>query len=486
MKNSLIYKLTLLVFAVTFVTSCVQDDDFETPDLQVVQPVLESDPITLGALYSLFDQAARDEANDLGVDPNDEDVLNEIKADLQVTFEEGTTYVEGYVISSDEGGNFFEELILQDAPSNPTTGIKVLIDVSPLSTTYELGRKVYVRLDGLSIGLSNGVFTVGVKNTNNLDKIAESLLTETLLRSAEVATLEPLPITIADFAADKTNLYISLADMQFNRNEVLGENAKTFAAESGDQFDGERFLESCESGASAIFSTSTFADFKAVLLPKGRGTFNGILTYNFFGDIFNLVVNEPGDFDFNNEERCDPDVFGCTGASGGGAEFYSENFEAFNAIEDYVDAGWTNANVVTSNGEVWEIGNFSNNNYAQISGFSSNEDDIQTWLVTPAINMDNTTGEEFLFDLQVNFDNGTILSVLVSDDFTGDPTTATWNLLDASIPTGPEGGFGDFETIGPINVSCVDGNVNFAFRYLGSDPNATTRYHVDNVRLTGN
>jgi len=141
---------------------------------------------------------------------------------------------------------------------------------------------------------------------------------------------------------------------------------------------------------------------------------------------------------------------------------------------------------VSGGNEVWEIGNFDNNNYAQVSGFNSGEDVIDTWLVTPAIDMDTTTEEELTFNIQAAFDNGTILSVLVSTDFTGDVTTATWNLLDASIPTGPESGFGDFFPSGPVNVSCVDGMAYIAFRYQGSDPTATTRYHIDDIVITGN
>ena len=43
-----------------------------------------------------------------------------------------------------------------------------------------------------------------------------------------------------------------------------------------------------------------------------------------------------------------------------------------------------------------------------------------------------------------------------------------------------------FEPVGPVNISCVDGNAVIGFFYEGSDPSATTRYHVDNVVVTGN
>jgi len=62
---------------------------------------------------------------------------------------------------------------------------------------------------------------------------------------------------------------------------------------------------------------------------------------------------------------------------------------------------------------------------------------------------------------------------------------ADWTLLDAIIPTGPSGGFGDFMEVGPINISCLEGMMHFGFFYQGSDPSATTRYHLDDFEVTG-
>ena len=106
--------------------------------------------------------------------------------------------------------------------------------------------------------------------------------------------------------------------------------------------------------------------------------------------------------------------------------------------------------------------------------------------MTPAIDLDSTTGEELSFDIESAFDTGTILSVYISTDYAGDPTTATWQILDADVPVGPSSGFGGFESVGPINISCVDGTAVIGFFYEGSDPSATTRYHLDNVIVTGN
>ncbi len=461
MKTIKYFKLIVLILATSFAVSCVQDDDYDVPNLEVDEPELHGSEITIGTLRQLLS--------------NNEDNLLIIEEDL---------YITGYVISNDEFGNFFEELILQDNFANPTTGVKVLIDVNPLYIYYEFGRKTHVQLQGLSIGLDSGVLTIGVGSGNSLEKMGLTQMEDFVKRGVEVKEITPLSLNISDFDADKTNLYLRLTDVQFKRNEVLGEGHKTYSAEEGDEFDGERTLESCTTQSSVIFSTSTYADFSAVLLPQERGNLDGILTFNYYGEDFNIVVNSPANINFDNENRCDPDFFFCTTESGGGDAFYSENFEALESIEDYVDAGWTNFNVSGGN-TVWEIGNYDNSNYAQITGYNSGENDIDVWLVTPSINMDNTSEEELLFDIQSSYDNGTVLSVLISIDFTGDVTTATWEFLDAAIPVGPSGGFGDFEPVGPINISCLDGTINIAFLYEGSDPNDTTRYHIDNIQITG-
>ncbi len=471
MKTFKINKLFILAVVAMVFASCVQDDEFNVPNVDGTALNIPADQIvTINGLRAALEQEIADNGNQT------------------LTFGEefANQYVEGYVISSDEAGNFFEEIVLQDAASNPTTGVKVLIDSNPLFSRYDFGRRVYIKLAGLSVGFDSGVLALGIESAGSIEQIAESQMLNFVLRDATVAEIIPLEMNISDFADDMTNLYVRLTDVQFNRNQALGSDALTYAAEPTDEFDGERILESCNEGTSVVFSTSTFADFKAINLAQGRGSIDGILTYNFFGEVFNLVVNDLNGINLDDENRCDPDVYECNEPSGGGSEIYSQNFEQFNAIEDYVDLGWTNVNVANNTGELWVIGNFSNNNYAQISGFNSSEDVIDTWLITPAIDMSATTGEELSFDLQVNFDNGEILTVWFSNNFTGDPTTADWFQLDADIPTGPSGGFGDFEGVGPINVSCVEGTMHVAFRYQGSDPDATTRYHVDNVTVTGN
>ena len=111
------------------------------------------------------------------------------------------------------------------------------------------------------------------------------------------------------------------------------------------------------------------------------------------------------------------------------------------------------------------------------------------WLVLPGIDLDATINEALEFAIQSNFDQGGLLEVFISNNFTGDVTTTTWSQLDASIPAGPSNSFASsFSNVPAINISCVDGtDVRIAFKYTASDPQGTTtRYHIDNISVTGN
>jgi len=144
MKTIKITQIFTMLVAVVLLVSCVQDDDFSVPALDNEVTGIDGQLVALSTIASLVAQEGG-----------------------PVTFETPGQYVEGYVISSDEAGNFFEEFIIQDSPENPTTAVKVLIDVNPLFTTYDFGRKVFIRLDRLTAGEANGVLTMSLLGVNN-------------------------------------------------------------------------------------------------------------------------------------------------------------------------------------------------------------------------------------------------------------------------------------------------------------------------------
>ena len=70
-------------------------------------------------------------------------------------------FIEGYIISSDAAGNFFSTLYFQNAPINPTEGFQIEIDLRDSHLFYDLGQRVLIKLKGLYLGKSQGVFKLG-------------------------------------------------------------------------------------------------------------------------------------------------------------------------------------------------------------------------------------------------------------------------------------------------------------------------------------
>ena len=68
-----------------------------------------------------------------------------------IEFGVSTDYiVEGYVVSSDLSGNFEKKLVIQDKVENPTAGIKILMDSDAIFEQYEIGDKVFVKLNKIT------------------------------------------------------------------------------------------------------------------------------------------------------------------------------------------------------------------------------------------------------------------------------------------------------------------------------------------------
>ena len=477
MKHSNFHRYIVLFIATTVIVACVADNDFETPDISTVAVDMDGTEITINTLRDLLIQEQNNNENNV------------------LSFSESDQFISGYVISSDAAGNFFEELIVQNSSENPNTGVKVLLDSNPLFTSYEIGRKVFVRLNGLTVGYNSGVLTLGILDGSSIEKIAESQAQEFIVRDTIVTEIIPLSIIRNEFDAEKTNLYVRLEDVQFRSDEVLGQERKTFSAEPTDVFDGERRLVFCSNRRSVIFSTSTFADFKALLLPDGRGTMDGILTYNFFGEAFNLVVNDPLDIKFDNSERCDPVNLECGIASvHEGIIIFGDNFESQENNDPIFGNGWTN---VSQEGTVlWEGFDGSSSNppfgeiSAQIGSFNSGDSSTITWLITPEIDFDVVNNASLTFLTSTSFADDSILEVLVSNNWDGtteDVDSFEWAVLSAARIAGTSDPFQEYIPSGIIDLSCIEGIGHIAWRYTGSgDPDFDGTYELDEIEVRSN
>ncbi|MDT0645623.1 DUF5689 domain-containing protein [Zunongwangia sp. F260] len=461
MKRNIYLLLKIAIFSL-LLNSCVKTDDYDLPEIEDILVDFDGSLTSISAVKGSYDPIA----------------------DEIYTFQNTNTYFEGYVVSSDEGGNFYKELVLQDKPENPLDGIVILVDENSLHETFNFGRKVYVKLDGLSLGYNNGLLQVGIQNRGDVVAIPNAMIDEHLIRSEQTAEIVPLKLKITDFRDEYKSLFVQVENVQFNRNLVRDEHIYSFASETIDQYDGERQLESCESGATAVLSTSSFSDFKSLLLPQQSGSIKAVLSRNFYDDFYVLVLNNPQDLNFSGE-RCDPVFMNCGENPTPGSEvLFNEDFTDVNTLTALNSRGWKNLNV-SGGSEKFKPGTRNGNRYFRISAYNTTENPLEAWLVTPGINLDQTSQEVFSADILASFDNATILEIYVTTSFTGNPKTTEWQLLDGKIPVGPSSQNGTVFRNTKIDISCLDGTVNFGFRYLGAAPDKTTTYDVDNVRVTG-
>jgi len=448
MKKFNLNPIAVFLVSLVLLTACVEDDNFDVPtgiSGITEYPNADAQFNSLSVVLGNFGTGNGD----------------------PVTYEEASTtvtekYTEGYVVSSDEGGNFYKQLVIQDAPENPTAAIVVQVDKNPLFTQYEFGRKVYIKLNGLSVGEDNGVIQLGRLEGDQLERIPSTVVVQHVLRSAEVATIVAKEVSISDFNDALESQYIKLNNMQFNSNLVVG-NTTTFASEPNDSFDGERTLESCDTGGSVILSTSTFSDFKGLNLPANRGSIEGVLTRDFFDDFYTIYINSPEAINFDNALRCDP--------------LFEDDFSAGNLNK------WTPFNVTGT--QEWYYNSFGNpSDSATMSGFSGGAQTNEDWLISLPIDLSSVPSAFLTFQTVKRYDGNDIEVFYATDYAGGDPTTdGTWVALSPTLDTNT-GSWSSWTDSGLLDVSAAaGGNLFIAFKYTSTSSSAAT-WEVDNIKIS--
>ena len=470
-------KLLSLLSMLLLITACVDDDAYSIPIPNEPETiVIPSEKITtFSAIQQRYEQAINN-GNVIATIDTDEDL-----------------YLEGYVVSSDAAGNFFEELIIQNKTDNsnpdndPRLGFKININVGSLSDTYEFGRKVYVKLSGLTIGEPNGVLTIGKGESEQLEQIQAFEYRDIIIRTNTVVSITPKVITLVNASKADSNTLIKLENAQLNRFEL----GATFASEAIDEFDGLRTLEHCDSGVSIIMQTSTFADFKSLIVPQGKGDITGVFSRD-FGDDFNVLIpNSAADINFSNTERCDPIELDCGLAETVGTQnLFYQDFETQSNNKPVAILGWTN--YIEAGTEAWEgysstSSNASLGRSARVQPASSGDISNIAWLITPAIALDNYNNVTLQFKTSNSLADSSYLEVLYSLDWDGTEahvTSATWGVLSAAYVVKDTDSFVPWFNSGHVDLSCATGIMHIAFKYTGGGLEAFDGvYELDAIRV---
>lgn len=392
--------------------------------------------------------------------------------------------IEAYVVSSDAAGNFYKNIYVQDAIENPTSGIQILVDEHDLFNRFPLSGKVYINTKGLYLGQSYGVTSLGYYDGSYVSQIDRGNIGNHLTYSGETATITPIAAELDQSGnvvysgtedSVPQGVLIQLNDMQVTKSGIG--SAYTFYSGTASV---NKSIFSCTSESSIIMRNSGYANFAHETFPIGNGTITAVLSGYF--DTAQIYIRDTNDVNMDGE-RCGLECAN-SGTIGGSTVVYEDNFNSY-AENSTNFGGWTNSNVNSGNNK-FQVKSYGGAKYVQLGAYNSGEDPLEVWLVTPSINMDATTDEALSFTTKTGYNNGAALKLYASTDFSGDVNAATWTYIDAIFADGPSSGYGDITPSGLIDISCLDGDVYFAFRYQGGEEGITTTFQIDDVKITGN
>ena len=145
-----------------------------------------------------------------------------------------------------------------------------------------------------------------------------------------------------------------------------------------------------------------------------------------------------------------------------------------------VPANW--GNVQLKGDKKWYTPSFNNNYYAAMTGYKGTAP-FDSWLITPAINMDGVTTKKLSFRTQVNGYGSTTTTMKVFVLTSADPATATRTELNCKWATAPASGYSDWVESGDIDLSSYSGIIYIGFQYAASTDANYATWCVDDVVL---
>lgn len=200
--------------------------------------------------------------------------------------------IRGTVVANDIYGEFEKALILEDE----TGGIEILVDLTDLAEGYELGSRLIVLCNGLSLGDYGGKIQLGApsEGTYAVARIPADRLARHLRRdSGNVRRRIPLTLGFHELAFRHISRYVRFDGVRF----ATEEHGLPFCdrdAQTGDLLPTDRHL--VDAGYDTLrVRTLPGCEYANEPLPAGRGSVNGILDY--FNGTYQLrIVNREFDF----------------------------------------------------------------------------------------------------------------------------------------------------------------------------------------------
>ena len=460
MKN---LKLILTFGLLSVLVGCVNGDDYDSPDLS----------------GECVDIAATKSVQDIAILAN-------------ATAQEYTNadFIEAYVTSSDEGGNFYKSISLVSLDG--TKGFTMPVDAYNLYTKFEPGRKVTVNMQNrhfhydtqiasLEIGSLYNNDTPDIPSDDVVGRISgveyENVINRSCTKVDEEAFIKRMSITQA-----KNNQYINML-IEFDAVQFTDASlGKKYYDPSLNNLGGATNHEiTDEFGNKIIVRVSEYATFAGNEIPSLNGKIRGVLTK--YNNDFQFMVRTLNDINLT-QPRLVIDFFP---PIVGNALVYdtslNEPFTSYTTNNQQNFPKYINDAAVGS--RYWQRKIFSGNTYIQMSSFGGTPEANRSLFIVP-VNM--TAANTFSFQTKAGFANGNVLKVYYTTNYVPGTQITLATLVDITSsftisPGLPSGYPTNFTASGVYNIPAgITGNGFFVFEYIGNGSGGpTTTMQIDNI-----
>lgn len=202
----------------------------------------------------------------------------------------------GVVTMDDRTGNYYKTIVIQDS----TGGIEIKFSNGYLYNRYPVGRKIYIRCQGLMLTDYNGLIQlVGGKVVENGQSsdigITENQERNQIVRGFLGAAPTPKVVSVSQITDDLVSTLITVEGVQFAKLDT----AQTWA-DAPSQTSLNRTVQNC-GNVELLIRTSGFADFAIQKTPSGKGSITGVL--GVYGTDYQLYIRDLNDVAMN-DPRC--------------------------------------------------------------------------------------------------------------------------------------------------------------------------------------
>jgi hypothetical protein len=454
MKN---IKLIITTVVLATLSSCVNGDDYGVPNLS-------NECVTIAKTKEVSD-------------------ITNISTATTVPYTTSETvvdYIEAYVTSSDEGGNFYKSISMMSLDG--LKGFSMPVDNYNLYTEFEPGRKVTIKLDkNRYFNKQNGSTVIGSSYNNGVGRISGVEYKNVILRSCTDVNENDIKknLTIAAAKNDQyLNMLIEFDAVQFT-DASLGK--KYYDATLNSLGGATNHEISDQFGNKVILRVSEYATFASNAVPSQNGKIRGVMTK--YNSDYQFMIRTLNDVNLTNN-RLNIDLYP---PIGGTAIVYdatlNEPFTSYTTTNQQIFPKYINDAAIGS--RYWQRKVFGGNTYIQMSSFGGTPEANRSLFIVP-VNM--TAASTLSFKTKDGFNNGAVLKVYYTTNYVPGTQITGATLVDITssftIASGTTTGYAtNFTNSGTYNIPAgVTGNGFFVFEYVGNGSGgATTTMQIDDI-----